>query len=246
MATTSTTLAAIAATCFTLAACGGGDSANPAFENVVRGAAAPHVVPPSARYQGKTYGEWAGAFWKWALELPLEGHPFNTCARDFSVGQSGKVWYWSAPDTCPAPITATLPQGTALFLTLRDAETSSLEDPPFHGDTETEQRANSKWLADHIVGVFCTIDGVPVKNVQSYRFSTPQIHFTAPTPWVFGATGGSGSSVGDGYYLMLEPLFAGKHTIHYGGTFHFDAGELGPDPIDLVKDITIDLTVAKR
>lgn len=201
------------------------------------------IVLPSVKFHGKTYAQWAGAFWKWALELPLDGHPFTTCRRDFSEGQSGSVWFWSAPDSCPDHIKATLPQGTALFLTIRDIETSSLEDPPFHGDTEAEQRANSKWFADHIVNLFCIIDGTPVTNVRSFRFSTPQIRFTAPTPWIFGMTGGRGTSVGDGYYLMLNNLSKGKHTIHYGGTFHFDAGELGPDPIDLVKDITIDLWV---
>ena len=53
--------------------------------------------------------------------------------------------------------TVTLPEGKALFLTIRDVETSSLEtvDSGFHADTESEQRANSKWFADHIVNVFC-------------------------------------------------------------------------------------------
>jgi hypothetical protein len=146
-------------------------------------------------------------------------------------------------DSCPGPIAATLPVGKAFFLSIRDVETSSLEDPPFHGDTEAEQRANSRFWADHIVNVFCIIDGMPVRNINAFRFSTPQIRFTAPTPWIFGSTGGTGTSVGDGYYLMLDRLSRGKHTIHYGGTFHFDAGEIGPDPVDLVKDITIDLTV---
>jgi hypothetical protein len=204
-----------------------------------------HVVPPGARFRGKTYGQWAAAFWKWALEFPLDGHPFTTCMRDFAIGQTGKVWFWSAPDSCPGPIPARLPAGTALFLTIRDVETSSLEAPPFHGDTEARQRANSRWWADHIVGVFCIIDGVPVRHLHAYRFSTPHIHFTAPAAWIFGNTGGPSTSVGDGYYVMVEPLSEGRHTIHYGGTFHFDAGEISPEQVDFVKDITIDLRVER-
>jgi len=246
MAKTSSTAAVIAAACIALSACGGGDSAASLSNDVVRTATAPRIVPPDIAYQGKTYAEWAGAFWKWALELPLDGHPFTTCKRDLSAGQSGKVWYWAAPiDKCPGHIQATLPPDTALFLTMLDAETSSLEDFPFHGDTKADQRSNSIWLANHIHDIFCTIDGVPVTNLQAFRFVNPQIRFTAPTPWVFGATGGTGTSVGDGYFLMLEPLSKGKHTIHYGGAFHFDAGEIGPDAVDLVQDITIDLTVGK-
>ena len=140
-----------------------------------------------------------------------------------------------------------MPEDKALFLTIRDVETSSLEtvDSGFHGDTEAEQRANSKWFADHIINVFCIIDGVAVKNLQAYRFSTPQFKFKAPTPWIFGDIGGKGTSVGDGYFLMLAPMSKGRHTIHYGGTFHFTLADDGFDG-DFPHDVTIDLTVTKE
>ncbi len=202
------------------------------------------IVPPGAKFHGKTYGQWAASFWQWALALPLEGHPFlDTPEYDFSAHQKGSVWYWSSPDG-PITRTVTLPADKALFLTIRDVETSTLEPPPFYGATEADQRANTHWFADHIVNVFCIIDGAPVPNLQQYRFATPQFHFTAPTPWVFADVGGHGTSVGEGYFLMLADLSPGRHTIHYGGTFHFDAGELGPDPLDLPHDVTIELTVA--
>jgi hypothetical protein len=201
------------------------------------------IVPPGAKFHGKTYGQWAAAFWQWAFALPLEGHPFlDTPEYNFAAGQQGSVWYWSSSDG-PITRTVTLPAGKALFLTIRDVETSTLEDPPFFGQTETEQRANSHWWADHIINVFCVIDGVAVPNLQAYRFETPQFRFTAPTPWIFAATGGKGTSVGEGYFLMLQSLSAGAHVIHYGGTFHLDAGELGDDPLDFPHDVTIQLTV---
>lgn len=209
------------------------------------------IVSPNAKYHGKTYPEWHAAFWQWALALPLEGHPFlDTPEFDFSAGQSGSVWFVGAPDG-PLTRTATIPPGKALFLTLRDVETSTLEAAPFFGATEEEQRSNSVWFADHIVDVFCIIDGVPVANLQDFRFQSPQFEFTAPTPWIFGNfdpgpnIGGTGTSVGDGYFLMVE-FPKGHHTIHYGGTYHFEAGELGNDePFDLPHDVTIQLTVGK-
>lgn len=209
----------------------------------------PHIYPPESRPFGKTYPEWHAAFWQWALELPLEGHPFlDTPEFDFSAGQSGSVWFVGAPDG-PLTRTATIPPGKALFLTLRDVETSTLEQPPFFGATEAEQRANSVWFADHIVDVFCVINGVPVTNLEDFRFQSPQFEFTAPTPWVFGNfdpgpnIGGTGTGVGDGYFLMVE-FPKGQHTIHYGGTYHFEAGELGnEEPFDLPHDVTIQLTV---
>src|SRR6186713_982775 len=119
------------------------------------------IVPPGTIYHGKTYGEWSAAFWQYALAQPVEGHLFlDTPEFDFSSGQSGDVWFVGAPDG-PLTRTVTLPTGKALFLTLRDVETSSLEAPPFFGATEEEQRANSTWFADHIVEVYCEINGVP-------------------------------------------------------------------------------------
>jgi len=219
------------------------------------------VVPPGAKFQGKSYSEWAASFWQWMMGLPLEGHPLiDDPNYDFSSGQSGSVWFQAAP---PGVIKrkATIPAGKALFLTIRDVDTSSLEDPPFFGATEAEQRSNSTWFADHIVtqptwfidhivpGIFCIIDGVSI-DLHAYRFSTPQFQFTAPTPWIFGNpdhnVGGIGTAVGEGYFLMLSPMSAGAHTIHFSGTFLFQAGELAPDPLEFIHDITIELTVLKQ
>ena len=210
------------------------------------------IFPPDSEPFGKSYGEWAASFWQWSLALPLTGHPFlDTPEYNFSAGQSGHVWYWSSPDG-PITRTVTMPAGKALFLTIRDVETSSLEtvNSGFHGDTEAEQRANSKYFADHIVNVFCIIDGEPVKHLEAYRFATPQFEFTAPTPWIFGGPeptdpniGGTGTSVGDGYFLMMAPMSKGHHTIHYGGTFHFAIAEGDPFDADFPHDVTIQMTV---
>jgi hypothetical protein len=202
------------------------------------------IVPPDAKYHGKTYAEWSAAFWQYALAQPLEGHLFlDTPEFDFSSGQRGSVWFVGAPDG-PLTRTVTLPAGKALFLTLRDVETSTLEAPPFYGATEEEQRANSVWFADHIVDLYCVIDGVPVPNLEVYRFASPQFEFTAPTPWIFGETGGKGTAVSDGYFVMVE-LPKGLHTIHYGGTYHFEAGEFLDVPLDLPHDVTLEITVGE-
>ena len=203
----------------------------------------PRILPPESLPYGKTYAEWSAEFWKWGLEYPVAGHPFlDDPSFDFSARQSGQVWFWAAPDG-PLERIVTMPEGKAIFLTLRDVECSSLEAPPFFGATEQEQRDCAKFFADHIVDLFCIIDGKPVKNLEAYRVSSPQFQFTAPSPWIFGDTGGAGTAVADGYYLMLAPLSKGTHTIHYGGTFHFDAGEIDEEPVDFPKDITIRLTV---
>jgi len=117
------------------------------------------------------------------------------------------VWLLAAPFGSNERA-GTIPAGKALFITLPDVKRSSFEaaDSGFRGDTVKEQRACDKYWDNHIVNVFCEIDGQAVKNLSSYGVTSPQFNFTAPTPWLLGDTGGSGTSVGDGYYVFVAPL----------------------------------------
>jgi hypothetical protein len=140
-----------------------------------------------------------------------------------------------------------MPHNKALFIALLNAECSSVEPPEsgFHGDTEAEQRDCAKYWADHIVpaSLFLEIDGESVTDLTSFRTVTPQFKFKAPTPWIFGETGGKGTSVGDGYFVLLEPLPKGEHTIHYGGLFRFTLADDGFDaelPVDMIYHVTVE------
>ena len=202
------------------------------------------IVPPDRRYRGKTYGEWSAAWWTWAMELPVTGpipHPFvDDPAFDITEGQQGNVWFLASPvDTVKR--TRTIPAGKALFFALLNVESSDLEGL---GATEAEQRANAKWQADHIHNVACSVDGDPVEHIGHYRVESPQFSFTAPTPWLFGTTGGPGTSVSDGYFVMLKPLSKGSHTLRYTGNFHFAVAEGDPFDYDAALDMTYHLNVA--
>src|SRR6266511_747464 len=52
------------------------------------------VLPRKSMPYGKTYGEWSATWWKWALELPVTGHPFiDDPSFNVTSGQSGNVWF---------------------------------------------------------------------------------------------------------------------------------------------------------
>ncbi len=107
--------------------------------------------------------------------------------------------------------------------------------------SEAEQRETSNFFADHIVNVSCTLDGVSVTNSDDFRFESPQFAFTAPSPWIFGETGGKGTSVADGYYVFLKPLHPGMHVLNISGTFVFTMEADGFDFV-LEIDTTYNLT----
>lgn len=198
------------------------------------------VYSPQSHPFGYSYAKWSAKWWKWSMEFPLTGHPFiDDPSFQVSAGQSGHVWYLAAPfGTVSRNIT--IQHNKSLFIGLLNAEASDLEGL---GTTAVDQRANAKFNADHIRNLSFSIDGQSLNNIASYRFSSPQFSFTAPTPWIFGATGGNGTSVGDGYYVMVKPLHHGSHTIHYSGDFHFAVAEGDPFDFDAPLDMTYHITV---
>jgi hypothetical protein len=205
----------------------------------------PGVLPPQSHAFGLSYGEWSAQWWKWAMELPVDGpipHPFvDDPAYDVTFGQSGKVWFLAAPFGTVSR-TCTIPVGKALCVGLLNVESSDLEGL---GSTEAEQRANAKWQADHIKDVTCSVDGAAIQQIDRYRVESPQFSFTAPDPWLFSpAPGGAGTSVSDGYFVMIAPLSVGQHTIHYSGAFHFSTADGDPFDWDATLDMTYHLTVA--
>jgi hypothetical protein len=178
----------------------------------------PGILPPRSHPYGKTYGEWSALWWTWFMSLPINGpipHPaFDAPGFDVTEGQSGQVWFLAAPFGTVSR-SCTIPIGKALFVGLLNAEASSLEG---YGTSAAEQLDGAEQQAAAIATIFCTIDGVAVQNINVYKVASPQFSFTAPTPWIFGSTGGTGTSVADGYYVMLPPLSAGAHTLEFGGT----------------------------
>jgi hypothetical protein len=80
-----------------------------------------------------------------------------------------------------------------------------------------------------------SIDGVEVRNLDKYIFTSPIYQFTVPEDNILGApAGATGESIGYGAYLLIAPLSRGKHTIHTHGTY--------PD-FDFTADRVFDLTV---
>jgi hypothetical protein len=207
------------------------------------------VYPTTAKPFGKTYAQWSAAWWQWALALPVEGHPFIEPSFDCNSannGQSGPAWFLALSlSSLEEPLlerSCTIPADTAVFIGLANAECSDLEGL---GTTEEEQRDCANFFANHVVmsSLFCTIDGQAVANLRSFRFVSSQFTFSAPTPWFFGDTGGTGTAVSDGYFLMLKPLSSGTHTLSCSGVFHFSVAEGDPFDADFGFGNTYYLTV---
>jgi len=179
----------------------------------------------SDRFQalGKSYEQWSVLWWKWFLPLTVE--QFNAC----TIGDFDQVAFLLAgPASCRGSVEA----GTALFFPIANVECSSLEAPPFHGDTPAQRAGCAAGFIGGAGPLDVKIDGVSVDQPASYHVLSPDFSFRVGPDNVFGipcsnqpddrrlhkGEGCSGLASGDGYYLMLTPLPPGDHTIHIMAT----------------------------
>ena len=75
------------------------------------------------------------------------------------------------------------------------------------------------------------------------------LHLTANRcivgPLGFQAIWTTSSAVSDGYFVMVRPLSAGEHVLHFGGAFVFTLAEDGFD-FSFTLDITYRITVSSK
>jgi hypothetical protein len=184
--------------------------------------ATPGVTPFSAHFRGGTYADWQVRWYQWFAAIPAANNPlFDETGAGCHTGQSGKVWF-SAPVSHQGTTerTCTLAPGTALFVLGTENECSTLEAPPFHGDTDAELRACATAgyeLAFGDATFSLRIDGRSVNDLASYRTQTAIFPVTYPAGNVVGANPGTGRAASDGVFIMIPPLSLGSHRVELHG-----------------------------
>jgi hypothetical protein len=173
------------------------------------------VIPLDAIAYGNSYGEWAARYLQWAFSFPNTA----TCTD----GQQGPVWFLpSASGGAPVTQECTVPVGKALFFVLASVFAGAATDcePIFAVPCNlAELRTLISDLTNPVV-LELTIDGKPIRRLRRQRVQTPDFVFTLPEGNVFVVPGGTyNPNVADGYFVMLEPLKPGEHTIHSRAEF---------------------------
>jgi hypothetical protein len=204
----------------------------------------PGILPPQSKSHGKSYGEWAAAWWQWTMGVPADQSPLLDETGAFGqVGQSGSVWFLAGSFSgAPTERTITIPPGKALFFpVLNNAWFQFCTDDPLPADCVQN---NYECLREQIrlpadAAVNCEIDGKSVNNLAAYHVESPAFGLNTTEGSLAAAFGFpvclNAPCVDDGYYLMLAPLNPGAHTIHFTGT----NGDFGVD-------VTYHLTVGDK
>ncbi len=208
----------------------------------------PKVIDRDWLAYGRDYAGWVVAWNQWNIATPVATHPLFDNG-DCSVGQSGPVWFLGGK-MCALNSTncgtsgvvryCKVPVGKALFVNVMDAELSTLETGI--ASTNDLHQAAAGYIDTTSVAMW--VDGAPIPKLKErFRVQPEPFGFTLPADNEFTAIGEGDFAAGtyypgvdDGIFVMLSPLPAGNHKIHFKGympAFNFSL------------DITYIITVAK-
>lgn len=183
----------------------------------------PGVLPLNSHAFGMTYGEWSVAWWQWGLSIPAATNPIlDTTGANCAEGQAGHVWFLAGTFGGPAVIrTCTVPTGRALFFPLLNAANGAalFDCEPTNPGVPcvvSTLRALAAAVVDSPTTLEASVDGVELRDLTDYRVQSPVFTLTLPVGNGVGVASGTyAPQVSDGFWLMLAPLSAGKHTIHF-------------------------------
>lgn len=175
------------------------------------------VYGPNSKPFGKTYGEWSAEWWQWAVSIPTGDNPVaDTTGGSCVVGQRGPVWFLAGSFGGTVTRSCTIPQNTALFFPVLNSFCDNVGvDPPMTAD---QLRQCASYGFDTAI-VSVEVDGQSIGNLNDFQFASPLFSHSVPKKNILGYPAGTTfPAAGYGYYLMLQPLSVGAHTVRIRGT----------------------------
>lgn len=197
----------------------------------VQPASATTVLAPGSIVAGKSVADWTADWWTWALQAPAAQSPLADTSGAFAGVNNGGPVFFIAGSFGSAPMTRAfnVPEGRPVLVPMInffDTEPSILDNGAALGDRQNAANVVvGNWLSAVIAdSLFASIDGTAVTNLAQYLEVTG-LFSMGPTEAgsVIESFGVSAGDVLDptkssGYWLMIDGLTPGSHTLHLGGS----------------------------
>ncbi len=182
--------------------------------------------------------------WTWGLQAPAGTNPITDRTGEHADFDNDRpVFFVAGTFGGKAERTFTVPEGTPILIPVINNIALTFDtDPP--GEAE-ELLAEWEATVDP-ASLSAVIDGDPVENVEAYYVRTD--YFTPGSPqegslleavlerFNLPEAEDLYPSLASGYWLLVEGLTPGEHTISYGGTFSMNGG---PVSVSVTDHITI-------
>lgn len=174
----------------------------------------PGVFPLDSKPYSSKYEDWTIKFWKWLLQFPADINPItDTTGERCGQGQNSTdpVFFLSFLGGGTVGRTCEIPAGKAILIPINVvacflSEVQTKTEDELHRCAEEDESSNP--------GLYLSVDGREFKDLQKYRVHSRAFDVNLPQNPIGGAPG-LDKIVSDGYWVILEPLSAGNHTIHF-------------------------------
>jgi hypothetical protein len=174
----------------------------------------PGVFSVDSKPYGYTFAKWSEKWWQWFLSIPESENPGNDInGRNCAVGQTNpNVWFLTGAGSGTYVRTCTIPAGRAILFQPAGNECSYSENPSLKTESELRACAIS---GDQVNSIHVSIDGRQMQNLQNYIVQTPLFDLKFPEHNISGQAAGPTKAVSHAYVILLQPLSAGKHELHF-------------------------------
>ena len=177
----------------------------------------PGVYPIDSKPFGLTYGGWSAKWWQWSAAIPKDANPTaDTSGKNCVLGQNDQhVWFLSGTGGGSAERTCNIPVGKAILFPVLNAECTYKDSAT--AKTPSDLRSCAIESDAGVTTLLATVDGRNIQNVEQYRVTSNLFNVTLPNNNIMGVTPGPTEGVSDCWCIILYPLPAGNHEIHFVG-----------------------------
>lgn len=187
------------------------------------------VVDPTQPVAGASQLELSQQWWQWVLGIPVSGNPLlDTDGSRAQTNNNGPVFFLGGNITGGASTrTFAVPVGKPLFFPVLnniDVEFPQFQPNCFDPTVNDPLACALAFISpdlDNANNLHATLDGQNLLTFPSFRqTSTSFFDIDLPVDNLFGVDAGlyPSSAVSDGYWVALEGLSPGQHTLIFGGT----------------------------
>ena len=183
--------------------------------------------------------ELAAHWWQWTKSAPAPVNPVRDLSGEHcAVGQTGSVWFLAGGyGSSKIRRRCTVPADQALFFPV----INMVHYPHPNGAEYTCDRAKTDAAVnnDTALELFAELDGVSIEIGEQQRIRSEDCFdiFERVSPRPDGLRGYPSAT--DGFWLLLQPLEPGTHSLKFGGRYNAESGSFGK----MIQDIEYQLIV---
>jgi hypothetical protein len=185
------------------------------------------LVDPSSPVAGKSQLALSEQWWQWALSAPAASNPLtDTTGALAQFNNTGSVFFLAGNMGGNTTRTFNVPYGPLFFPVLNylDFETPAGTGSCLDQATDKQVQCALDFIEPLIDGIsnkYVRVDGIDVLISPNFRqTSTAFFDVNLPSENLLGVPAGLGNKfVSDGYWVALQNLSPGSHTLEFGGQF---------------------------